>query len=162
MIFLKTFKALVDKIIRCINYLENINTVIRCIPRKENVLSDFISRTIKKEILNDVTCYSVQLNIYSYDQNDLHVKQLNKPELSLVTDYFESAPKPKSMLPSLFKRFEPQLHLEECILLYYYQGQIHSSRLPKNALKYENQLKNILMKIALSLKNINYKKTIKI
>ena len=110
MIFLKTFRALVDKRIRWINYLENINTVIRYIPGKENVLSDFISRTIKKEeVLNVVNCYSLQLDLCSYDQNDLRVKQLNDPELSLVIDYFESVTKPKSMLPSLFKRYEPQI-----------------------------------------------------
>ena len=124
LIFLKTFRALVDKRIRWINYLENINTVIRYIPGKENVLSDFISRTIKKEeVLNVVNCYSLQLDICSYDQNDLRVKQLNDPELSLVIDYFESVTKPKSMLPSIFKRWEPQLHLDDGILLYYHRGQ---------------------------------------
>ena len=34
LVFLKTFRALVDKRIRCINYLENINTVILYIPGK--------------------------------------------------------------------------------------------------------------------------------
>ena len=124
LIFLKTFRALVDKRIRWINYLENINTVIRYIPGKENVLSDFILRTIKKEeVLNVVNCYSLQLDLCSYDQNDLRVKQLNDPELSLVIDYFESVTKPKSMLPSLFKRYEPQLHLDYGILFYYRRGQ---------------------------------------
>ena len=104
LIFLKTFRALVDKRIRWINYLENINTVIRYIPGKENVLSDFISRTIKKEeVLNVVNCYSSQLYLCSYDQNDLGIKQLNDPELSLVIDYFESVTKPKSMLPSMLR-----------------------------------------------------------
>ena len=124
LIYLKTFRALADKRIRWINYLENINTVIRYIPGKENVLSDFISRTIKKEeVLNVVNCYSLQLDLCSYDQNDLGIKQLNDPELSLVIDYFESVTKPKSMLPSLFKRYEPQLHLNDGILLYYHHGQ---------------------------------------
>ena len=104
LIFLKTFRALVDKRIRWINYLENINTVIRYIPGKENVLSDIISRTIKKgKVLNVVNCYSLQLYLCSYDQNDLGVKQLNEPELSLVIDYFESVTKPKSMLPSMLR-----------------------------------------------------------
>ena len=48
LILLKTFKALVDKRIRSINYQENINTVIRYIIGTEKVVSDFISRTIKK------------------------------------------------------------------------------------------------------------------
>ena len=110
LIFLKTFKALVGKRICWINYLQNSNTGIRYIPGKESVLSDFISRTIKKEdVLNVVNCYSLQLKICSYDPNDLHLKRLNDPELSIVVDYFESAAKPKSMLPSLFKKFEPQL-----------------------------------------------------
>ena len=46
LIFLKTFKALVDKIIRRINYLENINTVVHYISGKENALNDFFSMTI--------------------------------------------------------------------------------------------------------------------
>ena len=48
---------------------------------------------------------------------------MNDPELSLVINYFEGVTKPKSMLPSLFKRFEPQLHLYDGILLYYHRGQ---------------------------------------
>ena len=121
LIFLKTFRALVDKKIRWINYFENIITVIRYIPGKENVLCDFILKTIKKEeVLNVVNCYSLQLDICSYDQNDLRVKQLKDPKVSLVIDCFESVTKPKSMLPSLFKRHEPQLHLDHGILLYYH------------------------------------------
>ena len=109
----KTFRALVDKRIRWINYLENISTVICYISEKENVLSDFISRTIKEEeVLNVVNCYSLQLDICSYDQNDLRVKQL-----SLVIDYFESVPRAKSVLPLLFKRFEPELHLDDSIFI---------------------------------------------
>ena len=124
MTFLKTFRALVDKRIRWINYLENINTVIPYIPGKENVLSDFISRTIRKEEVLDVAnCYYLLLDLCSYDQNDLRVKQLNDPELSLAIDYFESVTKPKSMLPSLSERYEPQLHLDDGILLYYHRGQ---------------------------------------
>ena len=39
-------------------------------------LSVSISRSIKKEeVLNVVNCYSLQLDICSYDRNDLHVKQ---------------------------------------------------------------------------------------
>ena len=64
-----------------------------------------------------------QLDLCSYGQNDLCVKQLCDPELSLVIDYFESVTKPKSMLPSLFKRYEPQLHSDDGILLYYHRGQ---------------------------------------
>ena len=105
LIFLKTFKALVDKRIRRINYLENINTVVRYIPGKENVLNDFFSRTIKKEeVLDVVNCYSLQLDIYSNDPKDLRVKQLNDPELSIVSDYFESAAKATLMLPLIFKK----------------------------------------------------------
>ena len=51
----------------------------------------------KEEVLNVVNCYSLQLDICSYDKNDLRVKQLKDPELSLVIDYFESVPKPKSL-----------------------------------------------------------------
>ena len=92
MIYLKILKALVDERIRWINYLENINTFIRYIPSKENVLNDFISRTIKREeVLNVANSYSFQLDIYSYDPNDLRVKQLKDPELSILIDYFESA-----------------------------------------------------------------------
>ena len=61
----------------------------------------------------------MQPDTCSYDQSDLRVKQLNDPESSLVIDYFESVAKPKLLLPSLFKRFEPQLHLDDGILLYY-------------------------------------------
>ena len=53
----------------------------------------------KEEVLNVVNCYSLQLDICSYDKNDLRVKQLKDPELSLVIDYF-------FIVPSLFKRFE--------------------------------------------------------
>ena len=54
----------------------------------------------------------MQLDICSYDQNDLRVKQL-----SLVIDYFESVPRAKSVLPLLFKRFEPELHLDDSIFI---------------------------------------------
>ena len=70
LIFLKNVKALLDKRISWINYFENINPVTRYITRKENVLS-FISRTTKKEeVLNVVNCYSLQLDICSYYQDD--------------------------------------------------------------------------------------------
>ena len=42
--------------------------------------------------------------------------------VTLFIDYFESIAKPRSMLPSLFKRSEPQLHLDDGILLYYHRG----------------------------------------
>ena len=51
----------------------------------------------KEEVLNVVNCYSLQLDICSYDKNDLRVKQLKDPKLSLVIDYFESVAKPKSL-----------------------------------------------------------------
>ena len=58
----ENFRELVDKKIRWIKYPENISAVIRYIPGKENVLSDFISRTIKKEEVLNV----VNFIIYSW------------------------------------------------------------------------------------------------
>ena len=67
--------------------------------------------------------FALQLDICSYDQIDLCITQLNDLKLSLVIEYFERAAKLKSTLPSLYKKSEPQLHLEDNILLYYYHGQ---------------------------------------
>ena len=123
LIFLKTFKALVDKRIRWINYLENLNTVIRYIPGKENVLSDFISRNISKdEELNVASFYSLQLDIASYDENDLRIKQLNDDDLAVIFDFLEKPTEHTADFPEQSRQFKPNIIQENGVLFRKHHG----------------------------------------
>ena len=74
---MKTFRALAGKRICQINYPENISTLVLHILGRENVLVYFTLRTKKNDVLNVANFFkhSLQLNICSYDQNDLPVKK---------------------------------------------------------------------------------------
>ena len=79
---------------------------------------DFTLRTKKNDVLNvaNFIKHSLQLNICSYDQNDLPVKKkLNGSWLSHVIDWFDQC------RLHYFKDLN-QLYLEDGILLYYYNA----------------------------------------
>ena len=75
---LKTFKEIVNKRYRWIEYLESMNTVIKYIPENENIVSDYISRNIQEEERWQVidACY-LELSIVSYSEEDIIQSQLN-------------------------------------------------------------------------------------
>ena len=91
LIYLKTFRDIVNKRFRWISYLETMNAKILYIPGKENILSDYISRNLKiEENWSAIDVGVVDLELLSYNKEEVLEKQMNDPEINCVIKSLKS------------------------------------------------------------------------
>lgn len=111
LVYLKSFKTLVDKRFRWINYLETVNTNIRYIPGKQNVVSDFISRNIiKEEDKLNVLVNFAEMNLFSYDFEELKNAQRNDRGICYLIKHFQGV---TGEIPRKFRKHVNKLFIDE-------------------------------------------------
>ena len=74
--YLSTFKDIMKRMFRWIQYVEEIGVKLVYVLRRENVLADFLSRNIKETPSSRViTCDSIKFNNLRYTENDIKTTQ---------------------------------------------------------------------------------------
>ena len=111
LIYLKSFREILAKRYRWIQYLEDIGTKILYIPGKENVVSDFISRNPKQEKCLDVLNCMIELNALNYSVGEILASQMNDPVLNALHKYLIG----NQECPLQFHRFKGLLKLDSVI-----------------------------------------------
>ena len=85
LIHLGTFKNIVQKRFRWIEYLESLNAKIFYIPGKDNIVSDFISRNLKEEkVWKVIEANVIDLEFTNYNKSELLEEQMNDDEIREV------------------------------------------------------------------------------
>ena len=108
---LKSFKDVVHRCFRWIQYLENMQAKLCYLPGSENVVSDFISRNIKEEKpMNVVASCLLDLSAVSYDHDDLIAAQMNDPELFKVISFLNGK---CENTPQKFRRYKCELSMDK-------------------------------------------------
>ena len=91
LIYLRTFKDIIQKRYRWILFLEDIGTKILYLPGEENLVADFLSRNPKVEKKLDVIgCSLIELQALNYPAEEIMAAQLNDPILSKVIEYLQN------------------------------------------------------------------------
>ena len=111
LIYLKTFRDILAKRYRWIQYLEDLATKILYIPGKENVVSDFISRNPKNEKCLDVLNCMLELNALNYSVGQILASQMNDPVLNALYHHLIG----HKECPLEFRRFRGLLKLDKVI-----------------------------------------------
>jgi len=91
LIYLLSFRDIVNKRYRWIEYIENIGVIIRYIEGKENVTSGYISKNLKCDTENEKLWKpSVNtVNISDFEKDSFIAQQRNDAEIRAVLDHVE-------------------------------------------------------------------------
>ena len=120
--YMQSFKELINKRYRWIEFLQELGTKIVYLPRKDNVVADYLSRNVKMENQLDVLgSASLHLSADLLDNADILAAQRNDPELQHVVRYLENDDN-ASLKDSLPMSVRPHIHklsLTEAGLLVY-------------------------------------------
>ena len=88
--YLSTFKDIMKRMFRWIQYVEEIGVKLVYVPGRENVLADFLSRNIKKTPSSRViTCDSIKFKIRSNLITFVIQKMVSK-QFSVETKYYKN------------------------------------------------------------------------
>ena len=111
LIYLKTFRDILEKRYRWIQFLEDLGTKILYIPGKENVVSDFVSRNPKEEKPLDVLTCMIELNALNYSVGEILASQMNDPLLNALYNHLTKF----GECPKEFSRFKKCIKLDTVI-----------------------------------------------
>ena len=120
--YMQSFKELINKRYRWIEFLQELGTKIVYLPGKDNVVADYLSRNVKMENQLDVLgSASLHLSAELFDNADLIAAQRNAHELQLVVRYLEKEDNAclKNCLPMSFRPHINKLSLSDAGLLVY-------------------------------------------
>ena len=118
--YIQTFKELINKQCRWIDFLQELGTKIVYLPGKDNVVADYLSRNVKMENQLDVLgSASLHLSADLFDNADLMAAQRNDHELQHVMRYLEKEDNAclKNSLPMSFRPHINKLSLNDAGLL---------------------------------------------
>ena len=118
LLYLQTFRDIVNKRFRWIQYLEEMNTKIRYICGKENIIADFISRNIADEKPWIVTYSNAfELSELLYSREEVMNKQMEDTELHFLYLYLTGKQDKESVHKS-YRRFLNRISIDEGLLQY--------------------------------------------
>ena len=84
LIYLKTFKDIVNKRFRWIQYLEELGAKLVHVPGRENVMADFISRNIKETPpWKAINCFAIEFNNLLYRDNE--IREVQRADNDILT-----------------------------------------------------------------------------
>lgn len=90
LIHLKSFRELVNRRFRWIQYLEEIQVKIHYVESKDNVVADYLSRNIKHDSpWNVLSSNSIELSQQLHTNSELSILQHQDADLSKLFQYVE-------------------------------------------------------------------------
>ena len=120
--FLKSFKDIINKRFRWIQYLEEVGVKLVHVPGKENVLADFLSRNIKEtprwSVINS---FAVEFKELLYSNDDIREEQhADEHLLSIINKIkFENV---KIDIPKEYRHYFHNMTMENEILYFNHHG----------------------------------------
>ena len=127
LIHLKSFRELVNRRFRWIQYLEEIQVKIRYVEGKDNVIADYLSRSIKHDSPWDViSCNSIELSQQLYTNSELSLLQHQDEDLSKLFQYFEHDSNTRNLnsIPRGYRQSIHRISVKDNVLVFNNHGNL--------------------------------------
>ena len=121
LIHLKTFRELVNRRFRWIQYLEEIHVKIRYVKGKDNVVADYLSRNIKCDSpWSVISCNSIELSQQLYTNLELSTLQRQDEDLSKLFAYLEQDETDRDLtcIPRDYRKFIHRILINDNLLVF--------------------------------------------
>ena len=127
LVHLKSFRDLVNKRFRWIQYLEELQVKIKYVVGKDNVVADYLSRNIKNELpWSVISCNAIELSQQLYTNSEFIAFQRQDSELSQIFNFLEKNEEDRDLngIPKGYRRFIHRISIQDNLLVFNDRGNI--------------------------------------
>ena len=127
LVHLKSFRDLVNKRFRWIQYLEELQVKIRYVVGKDNVVADYIRRNTKNELpWSVISCNTIDLSHQLYTNSEFIAFQRQDSELSQIFNFLEKNEEDRDLngIPTDYRRFIHRISIQDNLLVFNDRGNI--------------------------------------